>query len=80
MLRRASQLIDDRLDGVVLRPLGGRPFDNVADLKIPRIQGVYRIPIWAVHRKLRFAGLKTARPIATLPARPGKVRQGSANV
>jgi hypothetical protein len=29
----------------VLWPLGRRPFDNVADLKISRIQAVYRIPI-----------------------------------
>jgi hypothetical protein len=50
MLRRARQPIDDRLDGVVLRPLGRRPFDNVADLKISWVQAVYRIPIWGVHQ------------------------------
>ena len=49
VLRRARQPVDDRLDGVVLRPLGQRPLDNLADLKIARIQAVYRIPIWGVH-------------------------------
>ena len=33
------------IDSVVLWPLGRRPLDNVADLKIPRIQAVYRIPL-----------------------------------
>jgi hypothetical protein len=64
----------------VLRPLGWRSLDNVADLKIPRIQAVYRIPIWAVHQRLRFASLKATRPIATSPPRPGKVRRGSTTV
>src|SRR5258707_9887620 len=45
MLRRAREPIDDRIDAVVLRPLGKRPLDHVAGLKIPRIQAVYRIPI-----------------------------------
>jgi hypothetical protein len=49
----------------MLWPLGRRPLDNVCDLKIPRIQAVNRIPICAVHQKLRFASRKAARPGAT---------------
>ena len=58
MLGRACQPIDDRPDGVVLRPFGRWPLDNVADLKIPRIQAVYRIPIQYGHKS---SGLNPGR-------------------